>query len=327
MNVVVSAGPSRRDRAGRDVPDATRAPKAELEGLGLDVAARRSRACPTRSARTRVNVAQQDTPPGTAVPPGTVIVLHQGAAVAVTVAVALTVAVSLWFATEGFTEDQREMLVAVTSRTSTGPVFALVNLPEVVKGALFARYSRTTKSLRRLFLDEFAEDVDEGGEMTSVGVERAEKLYDRVFVEYGDDSVAQLGGVHLACEQASQPLAKALNGADSPPTSSSRRGTCATTTMPGGRWRATVPPELEDTGLEHAVPRVPRRGVRPLRRDVRADVRVVRAAVPAGRERLGLRLSLDDHREDVRHAAGVPAGRRPAPTSASTRPRSPTSSC
>ena len=45
-----------------------------------------------------------------------------------------------------------------------GPVFALVNLPEVVKGALFARYSRTTKSLRRLFLDEFAEDVDEGGD-------------------------------------------------------------------------------------------------------------------------------------------------------------------
>ena len=34
-------------------------------------------------------------------------------------------------------------------------MFALVNLPEVVKGALFARYSRSPKSLRRLFLDEF----------------------------------------------------------------------------------------------------------------------------------------------------------------------------
>src|SRR4029078_10170264 len=80
----------------------------------------------------------------------------------------------------------------------------------VVKAPRSARYARTTKSLRRLFLDEFAEDVDEGGEMTSVGVDRAEKLYDRVFLEYGDDSVAQLGGVHLACEQASQLLAKAL---------------------------------------------------------------------------------------------------------------------
>ena len=29
-------------------------------------------------------------------------------------------------------------------------------------------------------------------------------------MEYGDDSVAQLGGVHLACEQSSQLLAKAL---------------------------------------------------------------------------------------------------------------------
>ena len=36
------------------------------------------------------------------------------------------------------------------------PVFALVNLPETVKGALFARYSRYQGTLRRLFLDEFA---------------------------------------------------------------------------------------------------------------------------------------------------------------------------
>ena len=61
---------------------------------------------------------------------------------------------TLWFATEGFTEDQREILSRYFTNLD-GPVFALVNLPEVVKGALFARYSRTTKSLRRLFLDEF----------------------------------------------------------------------------------------------------------------------------------------------------------------------------
>lgn len=93
------------------------------------------------------------------------------------------------------------------------PVFALVNLPEVVKGALFARYSRSHKSLRRLFLDEFVTDLDITGDLTvdaTVGLERAEKLYERVFVEYGDDSVAQLGGVHLACEQASNLLTKVL---------------------------------------------------------------------------------------------------------------------
>ncbi len=94
-----------------------------------------------------------------------------------------------------------------------GPVFALVNLPEVVKGALFARYSRSPKSLRRLFLDEFVGDLDISGDATvdaTVGLQRAEDLYDRVFYEYGDDSVAQLGGVHLACEQASNLLTKVL---------------------------------------------------------------------------------------------------------------------
>ena len=94
-----------------------------------------------------------------------------------------------------------------------GPVFALVNLPEVVKGALFARYSRTAQSLRRLFLDEFVGELDIEGDMgidATVGLVRAEQLYDKVFFEYGDDSVAQLGGVHLACEQASNLLTKIL---------------------------------------------------------------------------------------------------------------------
>ena len=40
-----------------------------------------------------------------------------------------------------------------------GPVFALVNLPETVKGALFARYSRYPGTLRRLFLEEFADSL------------------------------------------------------------------------------------------------------------------------------------------------------------------------
>jgi len=94
-----------------------------------------------------------------------------------------------------------------------GPVFALVNLPEVVKGALFARYSRSAKSLRRLFLDEFVGDLDTEGDASidaTVGVKRAEALYEKIFTEYGDDSVAQLGGVHLACEQASNLLTKVL---------------------------------------------------------------------------------------------------------------------
>lgn len=116
------------------------------------------------------------------------------------------------YATEEWTEAEAEILRRYFTNLD-GPVFALVNLPEVVKGALFARYSRTAKSLRRLFLDEFVGDLDISGDHSvdaTVGLARAEQLYERVFFEYGDDSVAQLGGVHLACEQASNILTKVL---------------------------------------------------------------------------------------------------------------------
>ena len=113
---------------------------------------------------------------------------------------------------EAFTPEEAEVLRRYFTNLD-GPVFALVNLPEVVKGALFARYSRSPKSLRRLFLDEFVGDLDVTGDASidaTVGLRRAEELYERVFVAYGDDSVAQLGGVHLACEQASNLLTKVL---------------------------------------------------------------------------------------------------------------------
>jgi thymidylate synthase ThyX len=117
-----------------------------------------------------------------------------------------------FYATEEFTQDEADVLRRYFTNLD-GPVFALVNLPEVVKGALFARYSRSPKSLRRLFLDEFVGELDIAGDVTidaTMGLRRAEELYDRVFYEYGDDSVAQLGGVHLACEQASNLLTKIL---------------------------------------------------------------------------------------------------------------------
>jgi thymidylate synthase ThyX len=113
---------------------------------------------------------------------------------------------------ETFSEDEADILRRYFTNLDQ-PVFALVNLPEVVKGALFARYSRTHLSLRRLFLKEFVGELDISGDLTvdaTVGLRRAEELYDRVFFEYGDDSVAQLGGVHLACEQSSNVLTKIL---------------------------------------------------------------------------------------------------------------------
>ncbi len=116
------------------------------------------------------------------------------------------------YVVETFSTEEEDVLRRYVTNLDR-PVFALVNLPEVVKGALFARYSRSSKSLRRLFLDEFVGELDIAGDAgvdATVGLARAEDLYQRVFVEYGDDSVAQLGGVHLACEQASNVLTKVL---------------------------------------------------------------------------------------------------------------------
>jgi thymidylate synthase ThyX len=155
----------------------------------------------------------------------------------------------VWYVAEDWTPQERAILQPYFTNLD-GPVFALVNLPEVVKGALFARYSRTTKSLRRLFLDEFAKDVEDvhadgPARPASIGIERAEKLYDNVFFEYGDDSVAQLGGVHLACEQSSQLLAKAIEWGRLAAYLEQSTRYMRYDDKPGGRWRLTVPPELD----------------------------------------------------------------------------------
>jgi thymidylate synthase ThyX len=110
---------------------------------------------------------------------------------------------------EQFTEEERARLAPHFTNLDR-PVFALVNLPETVKGALFARYSRYAGTLRRLFLDEFAESLPEIPVVDLSEGERAAKLYATIFLGYGDDSVAQLGGAHIACEWTSNLLTKIL---------------------------------------------------------------------------------------------------------------------
>jgi thymidylate synthase ThyX len=110
---------------------------------------------------------------------------------------------------ESFAEPERELLRAHFTNLDR-PVFALVNLPETVKGALFARYSRYPGTLRRLFLDEFADDIPATGAWDGDEGQRAASLYERIFVGFGDDSVAQLGGAHIACEWVSNVLTKIL---------------------------------------------------------------------------------------------------------------------
>jgi thymidylate synthase ThyX len=111
---------------------------------------------------------------------------------------------------ESFTEAERERLRPHFTNLDR-PVFALVNLPETVKAALFARYSRYPGTLRRLFLDEFADDLPDTTALIDQGEgTRAAQLYERIFLGYGDDSVAQLGGAHVACEWVSNVLTKVL---------------------------------------------------------------------------------------------------------------------
>ena len=158
---------------------------------------------------------------------------------------------------ESFTEQEQAVLGRFFTNVE-GPVFALINLPEVVKGALFARYSRTHKSLRRLFLDEFVTDPTVGIEAIASGMDRddplvklkrAEDLYRRVFYEYGDDSVAQLGGVHLACEQASNILTKVLEwGRLAAYLEQSTRYISYDQPL-GGKYRFFLPPEIDDSSL------------------------------------------------------------------------------
>ncbi len=122
---------------------------------------------------------------------------------------------------ETFTEAERKSLAPFFTNIES-PVFGL-KLPQEVAGALFSRYSRSNKSLRRTFLDEFLGDPElalsdllgsqsAGGE-GNTALKKARAFYDRVLVGYGDDSVAQLGGAHIACERISNVAVKFLEDA------------------------------------------------------------------------------------------------------------------
>src|SRR5919109_1058562 len=76
---------------------------------------------------------------------------------------------------ETFTPDEQLILLRYFTNVDR-PVFAVRNFPEIAE----------------------------------IGGARAKDLYDRIFIEFGDDSVAQLGGAPLAVEQGSNILTKAL---------------------------------------------------------------------------------------------------------------------
>ncbi|KIC74163.1 FAD-dependent thymidylate synthase [Candidatus Protochlamydia amoebophila] len=126
---------------------------------------------------------------------------------------------------EEFTESQIQTLKRYVTNTSSH-VFALRNLPEVIKGALFSRYSRSSLGLRSLLLKEFISNNDETAFEDIVGVafkeeeeqqthqseaiRKAQAFYDRILDGYGDDSIGELGGAHLAIENVSMMAAKLI---------------------------------------------------------------------------------------------------------------------
>jgi thymidylate synthase ThyX len=120
---------------------------------------------------------------------------------------------------EKFTKEEKIVLSRFFTNHNK-PVFAIFGLPQEVVGAMFSRYSRTAKSVRRVFLDEFWKSEDLGiqklGSKNSTredfekARERTKNFYRRVFAEYGDDSVIQMGSVHIAFEYVSQIAIKAI---------------------------------------------------------------------------------------------------------------------
>ncbi len=185
------------------------------------------------------------------------------------------------YVVENFTEDEAYILRRYFTNID-GPVFCPINLPDILIGALFARYSRSPKSTRRLFLDEFVarkeiaipcmakamsqskaeklwEDNPSGcfyyiartlareSKDPIFSTEHAENLYRRIFDEYGDDSVSQLGGVHIVFEQVSNIVINEIErGRLAAYLEQSTRYIDYSLAMADGRFRYYLPPEILD---------------------------------------------------------------------------------
>lgn len=130
---------------------------------------------------------------------------------------------------EEFSEAQTKILDRYVTNTKSN-VFCLRNLPEVIKGALFSRYSRSGLGLRSLLLKEFilSEETafsaiagltlqtnqgEQEVEDQIMAIKKAQNFYDRILDGYGDDSIGELGGAHLALENISMLAAKVVEDA------------------------------------------------------------------------------------------------------------------
>ncbi|HEX7207065.1 MAG TPA: FAD-dependent thymidylate synthase, partial [Nitrososphaeraceae archaeon] len=99
---------------------------------------------------------------------------------------------------DNFTDEEKSVLKLHFSNPDRA-VFAIITPRQVDRGALMSRYSRTDKTMRRIFLNEFANNP-----------KRGEEFYQKILLEYGDDSVAELGEAQVAIEWISNVAAKKI---------------------------------------------------------------------------------------------------------------------
>ncbi|MCL4354558.1 FAD-dependent thymidylate synthase, partial [Patescibacteria group bacterium] len=187
---------------------------------------------------------------------------------------------------EKFTKEEKLYLKPFFSNLDK-PVFVATHLPEEVIGALSSRYSRSTKSIRRMFLDEYvypiihpeeqkgwdelsakekkeAEETKKkfleliifldthGGIDYVVNVQRGRKFFDRWLAEYGDDSIAELGGVHIFLEGLSIIATKEIEDkrVGISPLEKSTRYVSYADKRPDGGYLYITPAEIKESKLE-----------------------------------------------------------------------------
>lgn len=187
---------------------------------------------------------------------------------------------------ESFTPEEIRFLKPFFTNVDR-PVYIIQHLPEEVIGALSSRYSRTTESLRRVFLREYVEPVvyperqkdwnektgeqKDDAELTKqrfletieflnspggidyvVNIQRGRRFFDRWLAEYGDDSIAELGGVHLCIEGLSNIATKEIEDKriGISPLEKSSRYVSFTDKKPDGNFQYIIPGEIRETDVE-----------------------------------------------------------------------------
>jgi thymidylate synthase ThyX len=103
-----------------------------------------------------------------------------------------------YYSKDSFSSEEASILKVHFSNIDK-QIFAIITPRQVDRGALMSRYSRSDKTMRRIFLDEFINNPARG-----------EEFYQRVLQEYGDDSVAELGESQLGIEWISNIAAKKI---------------------------------------------------------------------------------------------------------------------